>query len=181
LAQLAPPPANPLFRFRPIVGLAFSNLRGCLWPSQCWQQLPADDGHGGANRPPFRLLLPGSVLFLQPRLCLINLWSSQEKWHRRPRPLPRLFRAKLASPTPPATCKTCTYAEVAAQPPVSGLQSAELVYVRRGGSGLPYLGCFRKYLFGIPRNTEFYTELTLFRVIPRNFLLFNTAKFRVIP
>jgi hypothetical protein len=46
------------------------------------------------------------------------------------------------------------------------------------------VGCFRKYLFGIPRNTEFSTELTLFRVIPRNsaeFLLFNTAKFRGIP
>jgi hypothetical protein len=28
---------------------------------------------------------------------------------------------------------------------------------------------------------EFYTELTLLRVIPRNFLLLNTAKFRGIP
>jgi hypothetical protein len=41
----------------------------------------------------------------------------------------------------------------------------------------PRLGCFRKCHFGIPRNTEFYTELVLFRVIPRNFLLFNSAEF----
>ncbi len=31
------------------------------------------------------------------------------------------------------------------------------------------LGCFWKCLFGILRNTEFYTELTLFRVIPQIF------------
>jgi hypothetical protein len=46
------------------------------------------------------------------------------------------------------------------------------------------LGCFRKCHFGIPRNTEFYTELVLFRVIPRNsakFLLFNSAEFGGIP
>ncbi len=43
-----------------------------------------------------------------------------------------------------------------------------------------WLGCFRKCHFGIPRNTEFYTELVLFRVIPRNFLLFNSAEFRGI-
>ncbi len=36
-----------------------------------------------------------------------------------------------------------------------------------------------KCLFGIPRNTECYTELTLIRIIPRNFLLYNTAKFRI--
>ncbi len=41
------------------------------------------------------------------------------------------------------------------------------------------VGCFRKCHFGIPRNTEFYTELVLFRVIPRNFLLFNSAEFRI--
>ncbi len=43
------------------------------------------------------------------------------------------------------------------------------------------LGCFRKCHFGIPRNTEFYTELVLFRVILRNFLLFNSAELRGIP
>ncbi len=43
------------------------------------------------------------------------------------------------------------------------------------------IGCFRKCHFGIPRNTEFYTELVLFRVIPQNFLLFNSAEFRGIP
>jgi hypothetical protein len=37
------------------------------------------------------------------------------------------------------------------------------------------VGCFRKCLFVIPLNTEFYTELTLFRVIPRNFAEFLTA------
>jgi hypothetical protein len=37
------------------------------------------------------------------------------------------------------------------------------------------IGCFRKCIFGIPRNTE----LTLFRVIPRNFVLFNTVEFRI--
>jgi hypothetical protein len=37
------------------------------------------------------------------------------------------------------------------------------------------VGCFRKCHFRIPRNTEFYTELVLFRVIPRNFLLFNSV------
>jgi hypothetical protein len=42
---------------------------------------------------------------------------------------------------------------------------------------LIYVGCFRKCLFGIPRNTELYTELTLFRLVPHNFLLY-TAKFR---
>ncbi len=42
------------------------------------------------------------------------------------------------------------------------------------------LRCFRKCLFGILQNTEFYTELTLFRVIPRNILVFSTAKFREI-
>jgi hypothetical protein len=41
------------------------------------------------------------------------------------------------------------------------------------------VGCFRKCHFGIPRNTEFYTELVLFRVILRNFLLFNSTEFRI--
>jgi hypothetical protein len=50
------------------------------------------------------------------------------------------------------------------------------------------LGCFRKCHFGIPRNMEFYTELVLFRVIPRNFFTVqfhgisrNFAEFRGIP
>ncbi len=43
------------------------------------------------------------------------------------------------------------------------------------------LGCFRKCLFGIPRNTEFYAELTLFRVIPRNSAKFFTVQYREIP
>ncbi len=42
------------------------------------------------------------------------------------------------------------------------------------------LGCFRKCHFGIPRNTEFYTELVLFRVIPRNSAKFFTVQFRGI-
>jgi hypothetical protein len=49
------------------------------------------------------------------------------------------------------------------------------------GNSTSVLGCFRKCHFGIPRNTEFYTELVLFLVIPRNFLLFNSTEFRGIP
>jgi hypothetical protein len=45
----------------------------------------------------------------------------------------------------------------------------------------PYLGCLRKCLFRIPRDMKFYTELTLFRVIPQKILLYNTVKFRGIP
>jgi hypothetical protein len=52
---------------------------------------------------------------------------------------------------------------------------------RRGDRMQFSVGCFRKCYFGIPRNTEFYTELVLFRVIPRNFLRFNSAEFRGIP
>jgi hypothetical protein len=43
------------------------------------------------------------------------------------------------------------------------------------------VGCFWKYLLGILRNTEFYTELTLFRVIPRNSAEFFTVQYREIP
>jgi hypothetical protein len=43
------------------------------------------------------------------------------------------------------------------------------------------LGCFRKCHFGIPQNTEFYTELVLFHVIPRNSAKFFTVQFRRIP
>jgi hypothetical protein len=42
------------------------------------------------------------------------------------------------------------------------------------------LGRFRKCLFGIPRNTEFYAELTLFRIILQIFLLYIKAKVRGI-
>jgi hypothetical protein len=38
------------------------------------------------------------------------------------------------------------------------------------------VGCFRKCLFGVPQNTEFYTEFTLFRVFPYRFV--NT-EFRI--
>ncbi len=47
--------------------------------------------------------------------------------------------------------------------------------------GRDKVGCFRKCYFGIPRNKEFCTELVLFRVIPRNFLLFYSAEFRGTP
>ncbi len=40
---------------------------------------------------------------------------------------------------------------------------------------------FSEVTFGIPRNTEFYTELTLFRVIPRNSAEFFTVQYREIP
>ncbi len=43
------------------------------------------------------------------------------------------------------------------------------------------VGCFWKGLFEIPRNTEFYTELTLFHVIPRNSTKFFTVQYREIP
>ncbi len=57
------------------------------------------------------------------------------------------------------------------------LSSASLVFYY---SSLQ-LGCFRKCQFGIPRNTEFYTELVLFRVIPRNSAKFVIVQFRGIP
>jgi hypothetical protein len=54
---------------------------------------------------------------------------------------------------PPATCQPHTYAEVAAQPLVLGLQSAELVYVKKGGSGRPlapaYVGLYRVVKLGL--------------------------------
>ncbi len=43
------------------------------------------------------------------------------------------------------------------------------------------LGCFRKCHFGIPRNTEFYTELVLFHVILRNSTKLFTVQFCGIP
>jgi hypothetical protein len=43
----------------------------------------------------------------------------------------------LASKNPPPTSQPCSYAEVASQPPNQRLQSAELVYVRKGGVGAP--------------------------------------------
>jgi hypothetical protein len=41
-----------------------------------------------------------------------------------------------------------------------------------------HLGCPRKWLFEIPRNTEFYAEVTS---IPRNFAEVQRALFRGIP
>ncbi len=43
------------------------------------------------------------------------------------------------------------------------------------------LGCFRKCIVGIPRNTELYTELTFFHVIPCNSAKFFTVQYRGIP
>jgi hypothetical protein len=39
---------------------------------------------------------------------------------------------------------------------------------------------FTEVTFGIPRDTELYAEVAL-REIARNFLLFNSAYFRIIP
>ncbi len=47
------------------------------------------------------------------------------------------FQTELASNGPPPTRQPRTYAEVAAQPPNTGLQAASYVYVRRGGVGPP--------------------------------------------
>jgi hypothetical protein len=43
---------------------------------------------------------------------------------------------------------------------------------------MPCLGCPRKWLFGIPRKTEFFAEVTC---IPRNTAEFSNTKFRGIP
>ncbi len=57
------------------------------------------------------------------------------------------FLTKLASNAPPPTRQPRTYAEVAAQPPNTGLQAASYVYVRRGGVGPPlappYVGPYK--------------------------------------
>jgi hypothetical protein len=50
---------------------------------------------------------------------------------------PLAFKEELASSQPPPTCQPRTYAEVASQPPNSALQTAEYVYVRRGGVAPP--------------------------------------------
>jgi transposase InsO family protein len=50
---------------------------------------------------------------------------------------PLAFKEELASSQPPPTCQPRTYAEVASQPPNSTLQTAEYVYVRRGGVAPP--------------------------------------------
>jgi hypothetical protein len=56
------------------------------------------------------------------------------------------FVERLASSKPPLTRQPRTYAEVVASPPNQPLQSAQLVYVRRGGASTPlasaYLGPF---------------------------------------
>jgi hypothetical protein len=44
-----------------------------------------------------------------------------------------------------------------------------------------HIRVFSKVRFGIPRNTEFYMEFTLFRVVPQIVSLYNTAKFCGIP
>jgi hypothetical protein len=50
---------------------------------------------------------------------------------------PTEFRDKLSSSSLPATCQPCSYAEVAAVPPVGQLLSTKVVYIKRGGSGPP--------------------------------------------
>jgi hypothetical protein len=47
------------------------------------------------------------------------------------------FQTELASNAPPPTRQPRTYAEVAAQPPNTGLQAASYVYVRHGSMGPP--------------------------------------------
>jgi hypothetical protein len=54
------------------------------------------------------------------------------------------FQTELASNAPPPTRQPRTYAEVAAQPPNTGLQAASYVYVRRGPSfGSPIRGALQ--------------------------------------
>ncbi len=50
---------------------------------------------------------------------------------------PTEFRDRLAGDQPPPTCQPRTYAEVVSGPPDWRLQLAQMVYVRRGGSGPP--------------------------------------------
>ncbi len=66
--------------------------------------------------------------------------------------LPMDFLNELSSSTPPATCQPRTYAEVAAQPSNWRLQSADMVYVRKGGCSPPlapaYVGPYKVVLPG---------------------------------